>query len=71
MPLDRSTWWSCRKKGTKGLWLRSFRDPNVFGNLKGLPELFNFEGLTEEVLECSFDIADEKQCRLIVRKTSC
>lgn len=31
--------WSCRKKGTKGLWLRSFRDPNVFGNLKGLPGL--------------------------------
>lgn len=33
-------------------------------NVKGLPEHFNFEGLIEEVLECSFDIADEKQFRL-------
>jgi len=58
-------------KSTKGLWLRSSRDANVFGNLEGLPEPFNFEGPVEEVFECSFDIADEKQCDLIARKTSC
>lgn len=36
-----------------------------------VPEPFSPEGLAEEVLECSFDIADEKQCRLIARKTPC
>lgn len=55
----------------KGLWLRSSRDSNVFGKLEGLSESFNFEGPVEEVFECSSDIADEKQCGLIARKTSC
>lgn len=59
-----------RNKSTKGLWLRSSRDSNVFGYLEGLLESFNFEGAVEEVFECPFDIVDEKQCSLIAQKTS-